>query len=847
MNLRVLLLVAALASLLPAIVTGADQARIDRWLVLGPAEPLAGGGELDADAMLDYDFLEPERLDPAAGSVGWGPGRRLPWQAGAARFTGASTRRIVYLAVFLEARRWLKADLSLDSAFPVRVYLDGEKVTRSAAAGKSSSPLALTPGRHLLLVKGILAPQGSPAARPQAAGSGTEQALRAELAPRPEFKGALPVVSLAGDRRSDMGDVLHTVNIDGVSLAPDGRRAAVMLSQLERGAKSARRWLEVLDAGSGERVFTSQGLGGVDNFHWLGGSRRFAFTREENGLVRFCRYDLQERSCRTLLSGVKNFSSWWWADDGSFAVFAAGEEKGEEKPFRHVRRLDDRFRVPEARQALALFLPDSGTRQPLSGFDDNFSQVRISPDNRRLLLVSYVEDAKTRPYHRNRVVLHDLASGKREKLLDDPWIEDFAWAPDSRRLLLVGGPSAFSGLGSTLPQGTPANDFDRQLYVFDLKTRKAEAVSRAFAPAVDQAFWQAGDTVLLKATDQDYERLFRCSPAQKRIVRLEAGCDAVERVGWSRSGRIVYAGSGLGQPQKLFALSPGGSPRLLKDYNAERFAGVRFGRSENWSFKTKDGRTIGGYLCFPPDFDPARLWPCIVNYYGGTTPIGRNFGGRYPKDWYAANGYVVCVLQPSGAIGYGQEFSSAHVNDWGEITSDEIIQGVRELLRTRAYIDNRRVGAIGASYGGFMTMLLATRTDLFAGLVSHAGISSLSSYWGVGDWGYSYSGVATAGSFPWNRKDIYVGHSPLFMAERVSKPLLLLHGEEDNNVPPGESYQMFAALKLLGKEAALVTFPGQQHFVLTPPQRIRWLHTIMAWFDRWLKNEPEWWQELYPD
>ena len=117
----------------------------------------------------------------------------------------------------------------------------------------------------------------------------------------------------------------------------------------------------------------------------------------------------------------------------------------------------------------------------------------------------------------------------------------------------------------------------------------------------------------------------------------------------------------------------------------------------------------------------------------------------------------------------------------------------------------------------------------------------------MGDWGYSYSGVATANSFPWNRKDIYVGHSPLFMAERIGKPLLLLHGENDNNVPPGESYQMFAALKLLGKEVALVTFPGQYHFILTPAQRVRWLQTIMAWFDRWLKGQGEWWQELYPE
>ena len=144
-----------------------------------------------------------------------------------------------------------------------------------------------------------------------------------------------------------------------------------------------------------------------------------------------------------------------------------------------------------------------------------------------------------------------------------------------------------------------------------------------------------------------------------------------------------------------------------------------------------------------------------------------------------------------------------------------------------------------------MTMVLGSKTDLFSALISHAGISALSSYWGVGDWGYTYSAVATANSYPWNRKDIYVGHSPLFMAERYKTPLLLLHGDIDNNVPPGESYQMFAALKLLGKDVALVTFKGQQHWILEYGKRVQWMKTIIAWYDKHLKNQPQYWQHLY--
>ena len=224
----------------------------------------------------------------------------------------------------------------------------------------------------------------------------------------------------------------------------------------------------------------------------------------------------------------------------------------------------------------------------------------------------------------------------------------------------------------------------------------------------------------------------------------------------------------------------------------------------------------------------------------------RDFGGRYPKNLYAAQGYVVYVLQPSGATGFGQEFSALHVNDWGIIVADEIIDGAKKFLAAHPFIDEKRVGCIGASFGGFMTMLLQTRTDMFAAAIAHAGISSISSYWGEGYWGYLYSAVATANSFPWNRKDIYIDQSPLFHADKIKTPLLLLHGSVDTNVPPGESRQLYAALKLLGREVELIEVEGQNHHILTYNKRIKWTKSIIAWFDKWLKDQPQWWEDLYP-
>jgi dipeptidyl aminopeptidase/acylaminoacyl peptidase len=494
-------------------------------------------------------------------------------------------------------------------------------------------------------------------------------------------------------------------------------------------------------------------------------------------------------------------------------------------------------------------VPDGVVRRLTAG-ELSTDAAAIHPDGRRLLFTRTTVDYENRPYSRTELCSLDLATLQTERLWEGGWYSGCAWSPDGERLMLMGGPTMFGDLGVNVPDGRIPNDYDTQLYLFDPQTRQAQAVSREFNPSINSCAWnKATGQVLVSANDGERVRLYTFHPADGRFTPVAAMVDVVSDFDVATATDwALYYGTSVTSPQALYLLNlTTGESRLLREPTAESFARVQMGEVRDWSFVNERGDTIEGRVHLPPDFDPQKKYPAIVYYYGGTSPVTRDFGGRYPKNWWAAQGYVVYVLQPSGTYGYGQAFSSWHVNDWGKVVADEIIDGTKKFLAAHPYVDPKRVGCIGASYGGFMTMLLQTRTDMFAAAVSHAGISSIASYWGEGWWGYTYNSVSAANSFPWNRPDIYIDQSALFSADKIHTPLLLLHGSADTNVPPGESTQLYIALKLLGREVELVQVLGENHLVMNHTNRVIWYKTIVAWFDRWLKNQPQYWDELYRD
>ncbi len=835
------------------------------WLLAGPVAthspvyhdvPGISGSTWTVERILKADLARYGTWEPAEGeTVSWSRDKDLRWSRVPADSAGSvtlpngseSTHDVLWLSGYVETDRFVTGTLTLKSRGMMRVFLNGEEAAIKATtqpgddeeAGSTSHSFELRRGKHQVIVK-LVHPAGS--------GIGS-WSLDASLEAG-DHTGSLSW-SLDPARTVLQRDISNAPRPAGVSISPDGELAAVHVSQNHPPDGSLETRIDIIRTSDGSLYRSYAGGMAITGMRWVPDGRRFSYTTSGNSGTDLWVVDLETGRKDRILKNMKDFAGYSWSPDASFVVYSLREEH---RPGTHgVMRyhgLQDRRPGFHTRTFLyQLNVPEGTTRRLTAGLVTTMLGS-IHPDGKEILYLRSHESYKAPPYGKMEYVILDLETMEIDSLFTLSFGSMARFSPDGDRILVMGGPNDFGGLGVNVPDTVLANDYDTQAYIYHRATGETEAITREFAPSVSDARWdETGRYIYIVATDAAYERIYRYDTRDRSFRKYEGGPDVVHSLDLARNRSVaIMNGSGASDTPKAWVIdftrrSP--EARVLHDPSAEAYGNIRFGEVRKWTFTNDRNEQIDGHVYYPPDFDSQRTWPVIVYYYGGTTPVSRAFAGRYPKELYASKGYLVYVVQPSGAIGYGQELSARHVNDWGKIAGDEIIQGTRAFLEAHSYADPERVGAIGASYGGFMTMYLLTQTDLFAAAVSHAGISNLASYWGEGFWGYQYSGVATAGSYPWNRQDIYVGRSPVFHADRIHTPLLLVTGMSDTNVPPGESLQMFTALKLLGRDVAFVAVEDQDHHILDYNKFIQWKDAILSWFDKWLKDEPHWWETRF--
>lgn len=733
-----------------------------------------------------------------------------------------------------------KATISVEGLEQYRLFVDGEQV----AVNGDKAETILTPSQHTVVIKYLT--------RKNASSDKKSIKLTVTAA-----NGApLSVGDAAAKRAYNIYDVICAPNYPSVSISPNGKFIVVRKTWVDR--KGNNHSISELRNSQTNRVMATF----EENVKWMPASNKLYFTQKasdssiageekQDGTLQLITINPLTMEREVLAANIPDGWFQFTPDEKTLIYTLYTEGRKKDAQVYDVKEPDDRQPGWRSRSYLAKFDLASGVLQPLTFGYHNVYLNDISADSRYLLIGKSEERLTKRPTTLNSYYRLNLNDMSIETLIEKgEFLNSAQFSPDGKSILVSASPEAFNGIGKNVEEGQTPSMIDTQLYLMTLSDKKVRPLTKDFNPNVQSVDWSKADgNIYFTAEDKDCVHLFQLNPKSGKFTLLKTPEEYIKSFSLASSAaEMAFSGQSASNADRLYKMNTKAlKSQLVDDLSARELKDVELGECKAWNFVNSRGDTLCCRYYLPPHFDAAKKYPMIVNYYGGCSPTSRMFQSRYPHHVYAAMGYVVLVVNPSGATGFGQKFSARHVDTAGEGVAEDIISSTQAFCDEHAFVNRKKIGCIGASYGGFMTQYLQTKTDLFAAAISHAGISDHTSYWGEGYWGYSYSEVSMANEYPWTNKHLFVDQSPLYNADKIHTPLLFVHGTADNNVPVGESIQLYTALKLLGRPTAMVLVDGQDHHIIDYEKRLKWQNTIFAWFAKWLQDDASWWTEMYGD
>jgi dipeptidyl aminopeptidase/acylaminoacyl peptidase len=438
-----------------------------------------------------------------------------------------------------------------------------------------------------------------------------------------------------------------------------------------------------------------------------------------------------------------------------------------------------------------------------------------SPDGR---YIAY--RAQQRPGYesdRFRLMLYDRKTGEKKNLTEglDRWVGTFTWTPDSKQIYVAvdsrggGFVERISADGSGLTQvGAFRCDSEEGFYddfQFTAGGKTLLAAENTLQSPTEIAVLEVNKAAPTRCSD-GLERLEPASPAQ---YEPDEGKIVQDSVNVTRR-QLTHLNDAVLSQVAMFPLDP-------------------------FWFTGAHGDKVQGFLVKPPNFDASKKYPVKFLIHGGPQGAwGDDWSYRWNPELFAANGYVVIMINFHGSTGYGQKFIDAINGDWGGAPFEDLMKGLDYAEEHYAFIDKDRECALGASYGGYMINWILGHTDRFKCLVSHDGMFNAESAWGsteelwFNDW--EFKGT------PYDNREMYQKWSPHQYAKNFKTPTLVIHGQRDYRLDVSEGFQLFTTLQMEGVPSKMLYFPDEGHWVLKPQNSRLWYETVNAWVDQWTKK-----------
>lgn len=668
----------------------------------------------------------------------------------------------------------------------------------------------------------------------------------------------------AGRRPITAQDLWAVKRVGAPALSPDGRRAAVSVQEwsIAKNKPVARIWLVDVASGATRRLTNSEANDTAPA--WSSDGTRLAFvskrgTDEAASLYVIAADGGESERVLDLPHGVANPR--WLPGDAAIvfgtrvdpalagkldaAAIAAMRAEAKRRAtskmtayateVQQFRWFDRNLTDGLANRLVRVELADGRLTDLTPGWDRLFTPAgdavfQVSPDGRRIVLVV---DDNPPPFvgapDWNLVLLPADGRGEPTRLTADN-----ARVDDLPRFAVGGESLYFVRQALPLP---PYAGVSRRLWRHDFASGRNTPLSDAIDLSFDDIAAAADGSVWLQAEKAGRVPLFRMAADGSGFAEVLPGGSITELD--AAGGRLVFLREDPDHPAELYTLDPGATtPRQLTHFNDALLSQLDLGRTESHTFTGANGDPVQMWVTYPPGFDPAKKYPLVQVLHGGPHTMVRDaFGFRWNTHVFASPGWIVTQVNRHGSTGFGEKFALSIHGRWGEMPMQDILAANDCLFEHVPAIDRERVGAAGASYGGYLATWLLGHTEAFDVLVNHAGVSDLIGQYGS-DATIGLFSREVMGGLPWDGAEGLQRNNPIAFADAFRTPMLILHGEKDYRVPYGQALALYGILQNKGVPSRLVIFPDENHWILSPQNSIYWNYEVQAWLARYLGGEP---------
>jgi len=627
-----------------------------------------------------------------------------------------------------------------------------------------------------------------------------------------------------------------------IALSPDGSTVLYTVTNIDLQSEARRTSIYKLSASGGEAVKLT--TAGGSSPQWFNGGKSIAFVNKG----KLCTMNADGSELKTV-TGLGDFEIFSISPDGNKIYFTKRvkmDQTANEKynfPRAKVRIIDNLMyrhwnywsdfsyshifvasfngsTVSEGKDIMAGQRFESPTAPD---FDER--EISWSPDGRFIAYTSKrlngLEDARST---NTDIFLYELASSKEINITEGNKGYDKypVFSPDGSKI-------AFQ----SMERDGYESDLDR-LFVYNLKDGKLTWVTKGWDFDVSDASWANDQTIYFTCAYLGTGQIFKTNISDNKVEKVTEGIHDMGPLNL-RSGVLVAGLVSMSMAPEVSVVDlTTGKVKQISFINKLIYESIKMGKVEERYIKTKDSKDLQMWIIYPPDFDPSKKYPALLYCKGGPQgPLGQSWSYRWNYQMMAAKGYIVIAPNRRGNSGFGQAWKEQISGDYGGANIQDYLAAT-DAMAKEPFVDANRLGAVGASYGGFSVYYLAgMHAGRFKAFIAHSGTFDFTSFYGSTEelW---YADKDLEGPY-WTGAKSY-SFSPHLMVDNWDTPILIITGANDFRIPYTQSMEAFQAAQLHGVPSRLLFFEDEYHWVTKPQNSVIWQREFFEWLDKYLKE-----------